>query len=181
MKANRSWCNFLEDQKFLQIRIIKNTVGKFDLIGKSWKAIYKKSNAEILIDLRIAVAQFYKQNPWSLADQELTPLHIAAYCGDLTLYNKIQERAGKKCPRDSFGRTPHYYAAKNGHLQLCDQIMAENLDKNPKTKAGFSPLHAAAQYGVEPAACPSVSLLRPLRREKPGSRCEQTALMRPKR
>ena len=25
--------------------------------------------------------------------------------------------------------------------------MAENLDKNPKTKAGFSPLHAAAQNG----------------------------------
>ena len=146
MEVNSSWCDFLEKQKFLQIRIIQNTVGKFDLIEDSWKEIYRKSNAEILIDLKIAVAKFYEQNPYSFY-HELTPIHIAAHCGDLTLYNKIQERAGNKCPRDSVSRTPQYYAAKNGPFQLCAQIMAENVDKNPKTKAGFSPLHAAAQNG----------------------------------
>ena len=98
MEVNRSWQKFLQEQNFLQTRIIQNTIGKFDLFADSWKEIYRKSNAQILIDLRITVAQFYKQNPYFFY-HDLTPLHIAAYFGDLTLYNKIQERAGNKCQR----------------------------------------------------------------------------------
>ena len=42
---------------------------------------------------------------------------------------------------------PFHFAAKNGFLEICEMIM-ENMDeKNPKDDWGVTPLHEAAEYG----------------------------------
>ena len=38
-------------------------------------------------------------------------------------------------------------AAFKGHLNVCDSIMKELVDKNPAENEGFTPLHFAAQKG----------------------------------
>ena len=57
----RSWNNFLDGQKFLQARVIFETVKKIHKAGKSWFQVFKNCNTKTIVDLRIAVEQFYKE------------------------------------------------------------------------------------------------------------------------
>ena len=43
--------------------------------------------------------------------------------------------------------TPFHLAAKRGYLALCQEIMENSDDKNPKDKVGWTPLHMAAATG----------------------------------
>ena len=45
------------------------------------------------------------------------------------------------------GNTPLHQAAKNGHLLLCELIIDNVDDKNPKYEGEKTPLHYAAKYG----------------------------------
>jgi len=44
-------------------------------------------------------------------------------------------------------KTPFHLAAKRGYLPVCQFIIANADDKNPKDDRGMTPLHVAAQYG----------------------------------
>ena len=43
--------------------------------------------------------------------------------------------------------TAFHLAAKKGYLPVCQQIMENSDDKNPKDRFGWTPLHKAAQKG----------------------------------
>ena len=45
------------------------------------------------------------------------------------------------------GWTPYHYAAENGLFEVCQIILENVLDTNPKSKNGLTPLHLAAQNG----------------------------------
>ena len=50
-------------------------------------------------------------------------------------------------PTRQFGFTPLHYAAKDGHVQVCQLILAQVRDKNPEAIGGWTPLHSAADNG----------------------------------
>ena len=83
-----------------------------------------------------------------------SPLHIAAYKGNVELCQLIMSCLTDKNPADQDGNTVLHEAAraekpwrKNpGGIQVYRLVMAEVDDKNPKDKGGCTPLHEAAWH-----------------------------------
>ena len=103
----------------------------------------------------------------------MTPLHCAARCGNLELFQLLSENTSDKNPRCNFGWTPLHVAAaggylnwdlifntlnyngmlpidittKDGHAEICKFLIVNIADKNPGNMNGTSALHMAAFCG----------------------------------
>ena len=64
----------------------------------------------------------------------MNPMHYVALSGEVQMFKEIFDKMQVKIPMDTFGRSPHHYAAKNGHLELCDFIMSKVPNKNIKVR-----------------------------------------------
>ena len=164
----RSWNDFLDGQKFLHARIILETVKKVHKVEKSWFQVFKKSNTKIIQDLRIAVEHLYqgsgiftsyKKDLYSLEifktaihNQFVSPLHVAAAFGQLTLFNDILQRVENKFPIDGLDRSILHYAAINDHLNIYESLVDINgnisthsttnlTDSEVPTPMGFAVIH----------------------------------------
>ena len=121
----RSWNVFLKGQKFIQARIILETVKKTNKVGKSWIEVFKKCNTKTIMDLRIAVEQVYKElTPFMSRQFNFSPLHVAARFGQLVLFNDIQQKVENKFPIDGYGRSTLHLAAAKDHLEIYESIVA---------------------------------------------------------
>ena len=87
-KVTRSWNMYLEEQKFLEIRRIEATVEKFHTLGDAWKRFFKTATTETIMNLGYAISIFYVSSPDLKYHEGLTPLHVAAATGQLTLLQK---------------------------------------------------------------------------------------------
>ena len=58
--ANKSWRNYLDQQKFFQIRNIKESIPKCHEIGEPWELIFRKAGIDILRKLVYAVRKSFK-------------------------------------------------------------------------------------------------------------------------
>ena len=74
--------------------------------------------ARILIEL---MEQEVVKNPPN--DRRITPLHLAAENGFLSICKYIIDRIDDKNPGDETGRTPLHFAAQNGHIGICELII----------------------------------------------------------
>ena len=126
-RVSRFWQVHVDQQKCIQIRIIKEKVGDFHKIGDAWNKIFKEGSTEIIIDLGIAVDKFYKKGTTLTYYEGLTPIHVAAGAGNLQLLRSIQEKTDEKNPEDSRGFKAIHYAAGNGHIEIL-LFMRENYD-----------------------------------------------------
>ena len=62
LEVNSSWCDFLEKQKFLQIRMIHSYIeSHFHEVGKAWKSVFKTLSSENIIHLGNAVKNVYEK------------------------------------------------------------------------------------------------------------------------
>ena len=161
----RSWNNFLDGQKFLPARMIFETVTKFQKVGKSWLQVFKKCNTKTIMDLRIAVEHFYKEleitldtrnciyiNPFinllsllsSNRQLDLSPLHIVAGYGQLTLFNEILQKVENKFPLDGLGRSTLHIAAMNDRLNIYESIVAiyGNISPHATTDPNRMPINS---------------------------------------
>ena len=59
--VSRSWQNFLEYHKILNVRIILSVVEKYHTVQESWKKVLKSSKTQVIIDLRESVGKVYDQ------------------------------------------------------------------------------------------------------------------------
>ena len=162
-EASRSWNVFLCGKKFLQARIILEIVNRTHKVGKSWFEVFKKCNTKVIMDLRIAVEQFYKDSQIRLEignrsfllsknkqlDLDLSPLHVAAGFGQLTLFNDILQKVENKFPLDGLHRSALYFAAMNDHVHIYESMVTFNGDNlwhsriNHTGKARTIPLYIA--------------------------------------
>ena len=95
------------------------------------------------MDLRIAAEHLYQrpgifasyreQINWTFLKPNIikqycrvSPLHVAAAFGQLTLFNDILQRVESKFPLDGLGRSTLHYAAMNDHLNIYESIVATN-------------------------------------------------------
>jgi ankyrin repeat protein len=140
---------YLSEQKFHQIRIINETVKKFQELRQPWINVFKKANTETIMKLGQAVNQFYTQKGVKYLNYEgVTPLHIAAAEGNVSLYDMIIEHVQNKDPIDDLGFGPMIIAVGNGQVEMTKAIMKKSEDKNPKAAHNdLTPLHAAAIFG----------------------------------
>ena len=91
-KVTKFWKNYLDNLRFLEIRKIIATVGQFHKIGGAWKKVFDTASKATIIELGVAVSQFYKKGDNLTYFEGLTPLHVAAATGQLQLLLTISEK-----------------------------------------------------------------------------------------
>ena len=152
-EVSRIWCDYISEQKLYHSRIIHLIVGNYHRVGTDWD-VFRKCTTNTIKNLRHAVEHFYLKKDNIHYHELLTPIHVAAGTGDLSLLEEIQKKEEEKYPEDIEGFTPLHYAAQNGHLNICKALIEKMPNKNPKGKGiwfedkkGWTPLHSAAQEG----------------------------------
>ena len=76
----------------------------------------------------------------------LTPILIAAYDGDLNLFQHINEKTADTNQAKS-ETSPIHLAAYRGNMTICRLLLNESDNKNPYSKQGLTILHYAALAG----------------------------------
>ena len=153
---------YLENERFFWIRIIKKYKGKLKDFPKLWKPVIDKTPTEIVKKIGIAVSQFFQAHhlysskihfsnifnegrQWSL-------IAISANHGDLALLQFIVNKIKLKNVRKTERTNALFLAACKGHLEVYDFLMGKLRNKNPGTisrlnEEGMTPLHYAAYNG----------------------------------
>ena len=75
-----------------------------------------------------------------------TPLHIAAYNGQLEVCKLILENIEDKNPVSNGGLAPIHFAAQRGHLEILRLFLDNGMDRRLIAN-GFTPIERAASYG----------------------------------
>ena len=87
-KASRENSNFLENERFYWIRIIKKYSANFEEFKESWKKVISKTQVDFLKNLAIDVQTFF--NSFSKRyNQQWHPLFIGAERGSLPLCEHV--------------------------------------------------------------------------------------------
>ena len=76
-----------------------------------------------------------------------TPLHKAAFDGNVEIVELILENVIEKNPANIIGTTPLHNAASIGKFKTFKLIFDNSLNKNPIDVYGNTPLHKAADGG----------------------------------
>ena len=149
----KTWSIYIGEQKFYEIRNIKETVKKFNKLSKPWFEVFKKANTENIMEFRKCLDQIYgklRNNPPHCVvriNKNVTPLHVCAAAGNTLLYKAIYKLAENKQPRTEDGHEPIVYAVINGRVKMAEFIIQRSADKNPESKNSLTVLHRAAKYG----------------------------------
>ena len=165
-EVSKSWYFYLDTQKFLRTRIIKNVEGTIDRIRK---IDFKRRPRRFTdIDAR-SIMENAKNGQFDLAhnkimekikeyykcDTRKNAFNYAALRGHFNVVKYIMHSVKDKNPADWKGDTPLHGAAIHGHLAIVKYIMDNIEDKSPKNCHGSTPLHAAAHWNwlAHAAAC----------------------------
>ena len=156
---NNQWWGYVESLKIMKIRKIEKSLEAMNINQTSWQIILKKANTEILEELRIAVNQFhlfYYGKKHFRKHFRLTPIHIAANWGNISLFKFVFQEADLKNPKTDCGLTPLHFAARHGQWHcaakrcgFCNifrMIVNVTGDVNPESVQGDTPLQNAAIY-----------------------------------
>ena len=144
-EVGRNWNVFLEGQKFFQARTILETVKKKQKVGKSWFEVLKKCNTTTIMALRIAVEHFDME---PLRCKDISPLHVAAEFGQLTLFNEILQKVEIKFPLDGFGRSILDFAAEKDQLHIYESIVTINRCMCPHSIIDFKSPWTLLFFGI---------------------------------
>ena len=153
-KSNKENCEFLVQERFYWIRILKKyNVLYFETSKETWKKAISKTPCGIVKKLATAVITFIKRDSdyfwtphFSMKKEQLTPLLIVVYDGDLTFFQKINEKTSEPNQAKS-GISPIHFAAYRGNLTLCKLLLNEPENKNSYGRNGATALHYAAMGG----------------------------------
>ena len=152
---NNQWWGYVESLKTTKIRKIEKSLKAMNINQTSWQRILKKANMKILEELRIAVNQFHLFYHGK-KHFRLTPIHIAANWGNISLFEFVFREADLKNPKTDCGLTPLHFAARHrqwhcaaqrcGFCNIFRMIINVTGDVNPVSIQGDTPLQNAAIY-----------------------------------
>ena len=113
-EVSRDLNQFLEDDRLVWTRIIKKYNASHVEFKDAWNLVVNKVPVELVKDLAIASDSFYSSLSHMVAYQ-LSPHHIAAYAGHLSLLNFIVQKTGLLNPASKdAGWTGLHFAAYHG-------------------------------------------------------------------
>ena len=134
-KVNNSWKNYLDQQKFFQIRKIKENIPTFHVIGEPWELILRKAGIDILRKLFYAVRKSFQScrsnmNTTGLHfgciaydDHSATPLLVAAAYGDFKFFKRMMDLSEVKDPKTEEFETLLCLAAEKGNFRICRLLL----------------------------------------------------------
>ena len=134
--VNSSWKNYLDRQKFFQIRKIKENITTFHVIGEPWELIFRKAGIDILRKLFYAVRKSFKSCRSNMNthgfhfgctiaydEQSATPLLVAAAYGDFKFFKRMMDLSGVKKPETEELETLLCLAAEKGNFRICRLLL----------------------------------------------------------
>ena len=121
-EASEEINQFLVNDRFFWIRMMKKHNGSFKEFQESWRKVIFRTPVGDVKKLALAVHKFFKRNSKS---RQWHPLFIAVDQGSLKLCEDIIKKTGDKNPkRMEDGLTPVHVAAQRGHLEVYKYIVA---------------------------------------------------------
>ena len=162
-EASRELSQFMCNERFYWLRIIKIYNKNFFEYQVLWKKVLEKTPVNIIRQLAYAIRKFFMQKAHRCCSHRInacpprfeeftaslqwTPLHMIAYCGLFEMYKYAHGKTGQINPPIINGLTPLHFTAFGGHLKILELIMDSLEDKNPGDNHGLTPLHLAAENG----------------------------------
>ena len=154
-EASKDNCEFIIQERFYWIVILKEYNVYFETSKKSWKMAISKTPAKFLKKLAMAVVTFFKTMSKKFFEihfhpekDQISPLLIAAYDGEISFFQQIKEKTSD--PNNISAKSemlPIHLAANRGHIELCQQLLQDSKNENHYGKYGVTPLHFAALAG----------------------------------
>ena len=133
--VNNSWKNYLDQQKFFQIRKIKGNITKFHVIGEPWELIFRKAGIDILRKLFYAVRKVFKScrsdgnihlyhyNCIFSRGRSDTPLHVAAAYGDFKFFKRMMDLSEVGKPKTEELEALLHVAGEQGNFRICRLLL----------------------------------------------------------
>ena len=89
-----------------------------------------------------------KTSDTNQAKSETSPIHLAAFRGNMAICRLLLNESENKNPYSKQGLTTLHYAALAGHLEVYQLFYESAVIKNPKiVKTGQTPLHLSSAEG----------------------------------
>ena len=150
-EADRKSFEFIIQERFYWIRILKKYHELFETSKESWNISISKTPTGFVKKLAMAVLTYcnveLKEDFFLPEDGQLIPLIIAAFDGDVNFFQQVKEKTFNLNQTSSgFDTSPISIAAYKGHIALCRHLMNEVEDKM-FSKDGENPLLISAAFG----------------------------------
>ena len=144
-EVQRSWNNFINEEKVLWIRIIQKCISDVDTYSNAWRKVLKKAPVEFVTHLALATQKYHAKYEMPV---QYSPISVAASYGSLDFYKQTLVKLAGMNQKNTFGNVhPLFLAADSGHFEICKFIIDNTDDKNPASHNGVTPLFMAAQNG----------------------------------
>ena len=155
-ESSKNSYDFLNNEKFFWMRILKKYNKYFETSKESWKKAIHKTPTGVVKKLALAVLNFFSTESdqfikihFCLNEEQLsllTPSLICAYDGDLNLFEEMNQKTS--LPNQAKADTsPIHLAAYRGNMAICRLILNRTGNENPKGKYGATTLQYAACSG----------------------------------
>ena len=142
-ETSREMSEFLINDRFYWIRILKKHGKYFKEFADSWKKVIDKTPVKIVKELAMTVEDYFNYSLYNDDDYQLHPLHIAAEGGRLQLCRHIVEKTDDFNPKLHDRVTALHIAAELGHLEIYQFILNNVDDKHPVDIYGNTPYRCA--------------------------------------
>ena len=128
-EASEEINQFLVNDRFFWIRMMKKHNGNFKEFQESWKKVIFRTPVGDVKKLALAVHKFFKGNSKRGAqNRQWHPLLIAVNQGSEKLCENVIKKTGDKNPkRMEDGLTAAHLAAQEGHLEVYEYIGKSNF------------------------------------------------------
>ena len=144
---------FIGQERFYWIRILKKYNRYFETRKESWKKAISKTPAGFIKKLAMAVFtifktesdQFWKIN-FLLNQDQFTPVLVSAFNCDLDLFQLMNQKTFDSNQTQSLTSLIHL-AAYRGDLAICKLLLNESENKNPSGRYDTKILHYAFKSG----------------------------------
>ena len=144
-EVQRSWYNFITEEKILWLRIIQNFIGDVKTFSKAWKKVLSKAPVDFVAQVAITTQQFHTK--YRLLSQ-ISPIYVVATVGNLVLYQQMMAKLANMKQKYIFGNNhPLFLSAHAGNYDIFNFIVVNVDEKNPASRDGVTPLYVAAQNG----------------------------------
>ena len=154
-ETSREMSEFLINDRFYWIRILKKYDQNFEEFSKAWKMVIEKTPVTIVQKLALAAQKFFRDwnDPWEKyrstdyeprQKRQWSPLHIAAETRDYVLLKHVVEKIEDEYQEHSSSGndiTALHLAAEKGSLIACQFIINHSLYKGGKDKYGRTPTY----------------------------------------
>lgn len=121
----------------------KGKSGSFSSQGENTKSSSRQAHPlheAIKRGLLADVERALSTNPSSVNDLDQfgqTPLHIAAFEGQVPISNVLISKGASISTQDKNGWTPLHSAASGGNLAICEKLLHQGADPNAQVRKHF--------------------------------------------